>query len=386
MYRRLSKPLISRSFFLFGARGTGKTTFIRSFLKKETCKEINLLNPDLEQQYKDKPSTLIQELDALRSSEIQWIFIDEVQKVPELLDVVHNEIVTHKRFLFALSGSSARKLKRGSANLLAGRALENHLFPLTSFELGKEFDLEFVLRWGSLPEVFTLDEETRIEYLKSYTQIYLKEEILLEQLIRQIKPFRAFLEITAQSNSEIVNYSKIARDIGSDPVSVKNYFQILEDTLLGFHLEAFHESVRKRQRQNPKFYFFDLGIKRAIERKSQIPIEPKTFTYGQAFETWIISEVYRLNHYLKKDWKLSYLRTKDDVEIDLIIEKPDDSKICIEIKSTEFIRDVDLGNYIKISSDIKNSIAYCFSKDPSKKQIGHIQCIHWHDGLVEIFK
>src|SRR3989338_70259 len=266
MYKRLCNPLKSNSFFLFGARGTGKTTLIRSMLGNENVFWIDLLDKNEEDRYARNPSLLYGEVQA-KAETISWVVIDEVQKVPPLLDTVHRIIETKefKAPTFALTGSSARKLKHGGANLLAGRAFVNSLHPLTILEYGNDYGEDFVLNWGSLPKIFSFNENNeRQEFLRAYGLTYLKEEVWAEHLVQELEPFRKFLEVAAQTNSEIISYSKIARDINVHENTVKKYFQILEDTWLGFLLEPYSKSVRKRLRKNPKFYFFDLGVKRAL--------------------------------------------------------------------------------------------------------------------------
>jgi predicted AAA+ superfamily ATPase len=190
-----------------------------------------------------------------------------------------------------LTSSSARKLKRGSANLLAGRAFTYKLFPLTHLELAKQFDLNQALTYGTLPKLLEYeDNNDKVEFLRSYTQTYLREEIQIEQLVRRLNPFRDFLELAAQNNGEILNYTKISRDIGVDHKTVANYYQILEDTLVGFYLPPFHKSVRKRQLESPKFYLFDTGVKRALERSFNIPLNKRSYAYGKAFEHFVILE------------------------------------------------------------------------------------------------
>ena len=384
MFNRLVKPLKSKSFFLFGARTTGKSTFLKSLFLDEQVLWLDLLDLSLEAEFQRNPMSLVQRLDAYRDNKnYRWVVIDEIQKVPELLDVIHQEI-EKKRFLFALTGSSARKLKRGSANLLAGRALQNFLFPLTYQELDSKFDLDFVLQWGSLPEIFSLDEETRNETLRAYSNIYLKEEIQAEQIVRKMAPFRAFLEIAATSSGQVINFSKISRAIGSDPVSVKSYFEILEDTLLGFLLPPYEKSVRKRQRKSPKFYFFDLGVQRALKKQIDLPVRAGTYEYGRLFEQFIILEIYRLAHYYRKDWSFSYLLTKDGAEIDLIIERPGDTTVLLEIKSAEKITKDDLRHLIQLKADIDNSESFCFSREKISRTIDGIKCLHWKEGIESL--
>lgn len=370
---------------LFGARGTGKSHLLKHRLKTKSVLWIDLLNVNKEAEYLKNPMLLSEQLRALPATkEKNWVIVDEIQKIPKLLDVIHKEI-EEKKFYFAISGSSARKLKRGGANLLAGRAFERHLFPLTYKEIGEHFKLIDTLKWGSLPEVLSFDFNEKKDFLKTYVNTYLKEEIQAEQLVRKMPPFRAFIEVAAQSSGELLNYSKIARDIGSDTVSVKNYYQILEDTLLGFFVYPFKESIRKRQSKTPKFYFFDCGILRASQRKLHLELNEKTYEYGKLFEHWVIQEIFRLNKYYSYDYSLSFMKTKDNAEIDLILERPGTKKRLIEIKSTNFVTDDHLKHLKQLSEDIPNSQAICISNEVQTKKMGKIYCYHWKKGLEEIF-
>ena len=222
---------------------------------------------------------------------VEWILIDEVQRAPRLLDVVHRLIEsTGKRFV--LTGSSARKLRRGASNLLAGRAFVYNLYPLTVPELQDAFVLEDALHWGTLPRIYSLaGREEKNAYLRAYALTYLKEEIVAEQIIRRLDPFREFLEVAAQSNGTIINYANIARDVGADPKTVVSYFSVLEDTLVGFHLPAYHRSIRKQQRANPKFYYVDIGVKRSLERTLEVPLRTGTYEFGKAFAHFVITQI-----------------------------------------------------------------------------------------------
>jgi predicted AAA+ superfamily ATPase len=384
MFSRLFKLPQTKSFFLFGARGTGKSTLLENTLKGQKTFWVDFLDLDIEDRYMTRPMLLEEEVLAQGPDHIDWVVIDEVQKVPTILDVVQR-LITKQKMRFALTGSSARKLKRGSANLLAGRALQKVLFPLTYVELGEKFDLDFCLNWGSLPEVFALEEDERADYLRTYANTYVKEEIQAEQIIRKILPFKKFLEIAALSSGKILNYSKIARDIGSDAVSVKSYFEILEDTLLGFFLPAYDTSIRKQQSKSPKFYFFDAGVTRALSRTLQLSIRPSTFEYGNAFEQFIINEINRLNLYYQKDWKCTYFRSKDNVEVDLVIERPGKSTLLIEIKSKAMITPEDIRHLKLIAPDITPSESLCLSQDTVAKIIDGVSCTHWQKGLQKIF-
>lgn len=371
------------SFFLFGPRGSGKSTLLRTIFPDMTqCVWLDLLDPEEEGRFQAYPNELLNRVSHLKSK--QWVIIDEVQKAPKLLDLVH-KLIEEKGFLFALSGSSARKLKRGAANLLAGRAFMFHLYPFSSFELGETFNMEEVLQWGTLPKVTELKftEEKKL-FLQAYANTYLKEEIQVEQIVRNLPSFRRFLEVAAQMNGLPLNYSKIARDVHTDHSVIKSYFEILVDTLVGFELPAYHTSIRKQQRQASKFYFFDCGVRRALDKTLDIPLRPKTYEYGRAFEHFIILEFYKLCNYRNKEETLYYLQTKDNVEVDLIISRPGKKTLFIEIKSTEDITNQDFTSLAKIVENVRNSEAFILSLDPRLKSKHNIQAYHWRE-FMELF-
>jgi predicted AAA+ superfamily ATPase len=384
MIVRILKHSKSNSFFIFGPRGSGKSTWLKKqflFVGHNNL-YINLLQPKTEDRYYRNPESLSEEI---RAHKYDWIIIDEIQKLPRLLDIVHDTIEEHGQN-FILTGSSARKLKRGAANLLAGRAFVYYLFPFNSLELKEEFNLETALNWGLLPKIYHLDSiEDRKDFLESYCLTYLKEEIVQEQIIRKLDPFRLFLEVAAQMNGRVINFSKIAKEISVDTTTVQNYYSILEDTLVGFHLNAYHSSIRKRIIQAPKFYFFDTGVVRCLSRTMDSLVVPRTSDYGRAFEHFIILEIWKLSRAFKKSWSLSYLLTKDGVEIDLILESSSKDLICIEIKSSEQITESDIAGFIKITSDLKAKKSFCFSRDLVAKKIAHVSCLNWQKGLEMLF-
>lgn len=383
MFQRIIKPSLYNSFFLFGPRGCGKTTLLKSFFQDSPCRWIDLLDAEQEDRYALDPGLLYRELKGLKDS---WVVIDEIQKNPRLLDTVHR-LIESSSLKFALTGSSARKLKRGAANLLAGRAFINYLFPLTQPELGEVFNLEEALHWGTLPQVTQFDfPQDKKDYLKAYALTYLKEEVWAEHIIRQLEPFRRFLPLAAQASGQILNYSNIARDVGVTYKTIQTYFQILEDTLVGFTVEPFHRSIRKQQHQAPKFYFFDAGVKRALENSLDVPLKPSTYAFGSAFEHWVITEIHRLNHYYKKDYALYYLRTKEQAEIDLIVERPGLSTVLIEIKSTTRCDPKDAKKLEHFLKDFRQpAIAYLFSLDPYPQQMGQVQGLPWDKGIHMLF-
>lgn len=386
MYARLCKPLKQHSFFIFGARGTGKSTLVRQFLAKERHLVIDLLLADDEERFGRYPQALKQEVDA-RRDEIDWVFIDEVQKAPKLLDIVHAliESAPTKHIHFALSGSSARKLKVAGANLLAGRSFVNELYPLTHIEMGDNFDIDCALNWGTLPKIAALSSDLeRQEFLRAYGRTYVKEEIWDERLVQNLDPFRRFLEVAAQTNGTIVNFSNIAKDVGADDKTVKKYFEILADTFLGFYLEAYHRSIRKQQVSSPKFYLFDPGVKRALEGTMNIPVAPKTFAYGRAFEHFLLCECVRLNTYYRLDYKFSYLRTKDDVEIDLIVERPGQSTVLIEMKSAKLVDERDASALKILRGSFPDAEFQIWSQDSHSKMFDGIRAVHWTQGMQKV--
>lgn len=384
MFPRLQQFSKSHSFFLFGPRGTGKSTLLQKRFDKNHCLWLDLLDSSVVDQFFRKPATLYSIVKAL-PKEVTHVIIDEVQKIPALLDEVHR-LLEETDKIFILTGSSARKLKHGGANLLAGRAFVYHLFPLSCFELADQFDLDQALHCGTLPKLFSLKEQNeRSDFLRAYTDTYLMEEIWGEQVVRKLPPFRRFLEVAAQCNGKIINYANIARDVGVDDKTIKEYFCVLEDSLIGFFLEPFHDSFRKRLVGKPKFYFFDTGIVRALARRLSIPLTPKTAAYGEAFEHYILLEILRLGNYFQPEYRYSFIRTAGDVEVDLVMERPGKPLLCIEIKSSDVINETDISAFKKITKDITNCEAVVLSQDQFMKKFDHVTAFPWKQGIAELF-
>ena len=382
MYQRNLNLSKNKSFFLFGARATGKTALLRQFFADEEALFVDLLDPELVNRLSAYPNELLKIIKP-HEGRRDWIVIDEVQKIPSLLDLVHQQL-SKKNFKFALTGSSARKLKRGAANLLAGRAFLFHLFPLTHLELGNDFDLNQYLAFGGLPEIFHMTNDLdKRRLLKAYAQTYLKEEIVAEQIIRSLPPFRRFLDVVGQHTSEIVSYSNIARDIDSDPKTVTRYYEILEDTLLGFYLPSYTRSIRKQQKKAKRFYFFDTGVARALAGHVDDPIRSKTFEYGQLFETFIVNEIKRNLEYTERQYKLSFLRINENQEIDLIVEKGNEVFLC-EIKSTQKVDDRHAHSLKTLAGDFAGAKPRIISNDPVTKKIEGVLAVHWRQAIIEI--
>jgi predicted AAA+ superfamily ATPase len=380
MFRRICQPLQHQSFFLFGARATGKSTFLRHYLPGDEVEWIDLLDPELEMRYQRQPRLFY---DQVRRSQATWIVVDEIQKCPQLLNYVH-KLIEESGPKFALTGSSARKLKRGAANLLAGRALLNHLFPLTAKELDSSFSLESALHWGTLPALSALANDLQKRaYLSSYAHVYLKEEILAEQLIRKVQPFHHFLEVAAQCQASQLSFRKLSREIGVDGKTVQNYFEILEDTLVGFLLYPHHSSLRKSIQQMPKFYFFDLGVQRALARSLDSRFSAATSAFGEAFEAWIILEIHRQNSYAGQPFRLEYFSDGRN-EIDLILTGGR-RKIAIEIKSTVSLEDSVVSKFARLTDSLEMTDRYLLSQDPISRDQDGVRCRSWQEGLAQLF-
>lgn len=379
MFPRLINLPKSQSFFIFGPRGTGKSTLIQMSYDPKEILNIDLLLYKTENQYARDPDLLYRQVKAL-PSHIKTVVLDEVQKLPKLLDIVHKLIEeTDKQFV--LTGSSARKLKQGGANLLAGRAFERSIHPLTVHELGESFDLSFTMRWGSLPGIFKfIHDEDRMDFLLAYANTYLKEEVVGEQFIRNLEPFRKFLEVAAQHNGKIINYSNIASDVGADPKTVRSYFSILEDTLVGFLLEPYLKSTRKRVHRSPKFYFFDLGVCRALGNLLTVPPNPSTAYYGDLFEHFVVLEFIRKEAYNKKGYRFYYLADERQ-EVDLMIERPGKQLVIIEIKSSQQIQKRHLSSLLAMKKTFPQAELFCLSQDPVIQDFDGLKAVPWGEGL-----
>lgn len=311
--------------FLWGARQTGKSTLLKSSFPN--ARYIDLLKSDDFERFSRRPALLREELDAV--VENQLIIIDEIQKIPQLLDEVH-WLIVNRDFRFILSGSSARKLKRSGANLLGGRAISNKLFPLVSAEI-PDFNLIRAVNNGMLPRHYTIENAQK--RLQAYIGDYLQEEIRAEALIRNLASFTRFLEVAALTSGEMVNYLNIASDCGVSAPTIKEYFSILEETMIGYMIPAFTEKSKRRIVQAPRFYYFDVGIVNyLLKRKS---LQPGSADFGKAFEHLIIQEIIAYLSYSENDNQLSYWRTSSGFEVDAVIGK---AKVAIEIKSSKEVQ------------------------------------------------
>ena len=361
--RKLVDFSTKNSFFLFGPRQTGKTTALLSFLKQNHENRywtVNLLLSGSFLTYEKDPSQFSRDaIYQIEKKQVRCIFVDEVQKIPLLLDEIHQLIESYKDVYFILSGSSARKLKRGGANLLGGRALVRHLFPLTFAELEDNFDLERVLTIGTLPGIYFDSPAVALAKLRSYTEVYLKEEIIFEALLRKVGDFHRFLEVAAQHTSEIVNFENISREAATKGKTVKGYFQILEDTLIGHTLPAWDQSIRKQLSLHPKFYFFDNGVVNGI-LGSLDGIKFPEFR-GKLFEQWLINEIRANIVYSKAPIKMHFWRTQAGTEVDLILSKSAKPFAAIEFKAQKEIGKKHLAGIKSFSEEyaVDNKVLVC---------------------------
>lgn len=311
MYDRIfNLPLEeANSAFVFGPRGTGKTTWLKEKLPQALY--FDLLDDETYTEFLARPHRLA---DKIPQDYANWVIIDEVQKVPALLNEVHR-LIEQNHIKFILTGSSARSLRRKGVNLLAGRALIYHMHPLTTIELGSDFDFGHALDYGMLPMAI---HHTQVEkYLSSYIKTYLREEILQEGLARNIALFTRFLETASFSQGEVLSYTNIAREIASNRHTVSNFFDILEDLLIAYRLPVFTKKAKRDMIAHPKFYFFDVGVYRSIRPKGLLDTDSDQ--EGAALETLFLQEARAINDYFDLKYDFFYWRTTTQIEVDFVI-------------------------------------------------------------------
>jgi uncharacterized protein len=328
--RRLTVP--DRSFFLFGPRGVGKSHLLREALASAVA--FDLLNTGLQLQFARTPDIL--EARVGHKPRGTWVWIDEVQKVPALLDEVHR-LIESRGWRFALSGSSARKLLRQGANLLAGRASTRRLEAFSAAELGAAFDLRRALEWGTLPLVVDEPAAAR-DILDAYVHTYIREEIKEEGLVRRVEPFLRFLEIAGALNGQTLNFENVGREAQVPRKSVVQYFSILEDTLMAHRLPSFQPQLKVREAGHPKYYWFDPGVARAAAGLIDEPVD--AIWRRHALETLVFHELRVYNHTANRNKAFSYYRTRAGLEVDFIVELERQTSTrrakiaCVEVKSS----------------------------------------------------
>ncbi len=381
MFTREINPVKSKSFFLFGPRQTGKSTFVKSLISPKDL-YIDLLPQRNFLNYAKNPGRMREEILAhLKQYDNPLCIIDEIQKIPPLLDEVH-ELIESRGIRFILTGSSARKLRRGGANLLAGRAYTYHLFPLTFTEMGYQFDLDKALKIGCLPVLWESQEEDHREFLRSYTETYLKEEVAAEGLVRNIGPFARFLDIAAANDGETVNFNNIARECSVSVKTVQQYYQILEDTFLAFKLPAWTKSERRRLVSHPRYYFFDAGVTNALAHTLTDNLNPKIF--GRRFEQFVICQIMAFIHYKRLDCQLYYWRTSHGAEVDVLLCEGSRIICALEIKSSQNIAGGTIKGLNSFTKDNPAVPAYVLGVRQNRRQVrNNITIISWDKFILE---
>ena len=371
----LLELLGKKSHFLFGPRSTGKSTAIGQQLGKKAV-IVNLLRSAVQSTLLKNPEELEGIIDAAIDSNTSMVVIDEIQKVPALLDEVHR-LIEERNFRFLLSGSSARKLKASGVNLLGGRAWISNMFPLTSEELKENFKLEHFLRYGGLPHVYTSSFPQ--DELEAYITTYLNEEIKMEGLVRKIPAFLEFLRLAALTNTQLLNFSTIASDTGVSATTIKEYYGILEDTLIGRLLQPWAKSTKRKAVATAKFYFFDTGDAHTLAETKTL--DRNSDLYGQSFEQWIFMELSAYLSYRNRKEKLRFWRSQDRHEVDFTIG----DEVAIEVKSTKKInRDDFLGlNALREEGIFK--AFFIVSSDPVDIVRDGVHCLNWKTFLRRLW-
>jgi uncharacterized protein len=363
----LPNLLNKKSFFLFGARGSGKTSLIRNTLSD--LPRYDLLDASTFSRLSRRPTILAEELGETP------VVIDEIQKLPQLLDEVHR-LIEERGARFLLTGSSARKLKRGGANLLAGRAWQANLFPFVSHELG-DFSLERYLLRGGLPMVWLSSDPW--EELKAYVGTYLREEIFAESQIRRLDAFTHFLDLIALRSGEEINFESVGSDLGVNGKTVRNFLEVLEDTLIGFFVPPYLETRKRKASSRSKFYLFDIGVTNSLLGRKELI--PNSDPFGRAFEHFIALELRAYLSYRRLDTKLSFWRSDNRFEVDFVLG----SELAIEVKSSELINERDLKG-IKMLREEGLQKRYCVvSRDPQRREIQGITIYPWREFLAELW-
>ena len=378
MYKRLldlpKDP--KQCFFLWGPRQTGKTTLL-----KQTYPEayrIDLLKTDIIMRYLQNPSVFREEIMAIPRSRL--VIIDEIQKAPILLNEIHYLIQEENR-VFGMCGSSARKVRKGHANLLGGRAIRYELLGLTTLEIGKDFNLEHMLNSGPIPNHYKSEKPMRL--IQSYIDDYLREEILQEGLIRNLPVFSDFLRIAAISDTELINFTNIARECGVSAKTVRDHFSILCDTLMGTFLPAYTNRAKRRTINAPKFYFRDIGVVNYLTKRGKIKSGSELF--GKAFENWLFHELSVHSRYTEKFYDISHWRLSTGIEVDFILGK---AQVAIEAKAKEKITSNDLKGLYQFKEEYpetKNLIVVSLEKRARLLQ-DNILVLPYHEFINKLWR
>ncbi|MBU8848545.1 MAG: AAA family ATPase [Desulfobacterales bacterium] len=373
MYSRILKIPEEKSFFLFGPRATGKTTWLKKVFPDGIY--IDLLESELFHSLLASPERLAQ---LIPNQFHDWIIIDEIQRVPQLLNEVHR-LIEQRHLKFVLTGSSARKLRSKGVNLLAGRALTRFMHPLTAAELENDFSLDNSLKFGHLPSIYS--EKDPVDYLAGYVRTYLREEVQQEGLTRNLQAFTRFLEAISFSQAATLNLSEVARDCSVNRKLAEAYFYILEDLLLGHRIPVFTKRAKRRMVAHPKFFLFDAGVYRAIRPRG--PLDSPEEIEGAALETLLFQEIRANNNLHRFGYDIYYWRTANGHEVDFVLygEK---GLIGIEVKRAAKIRSREFKGLKTFAKDYPMATLYMFYGGDKKKRIGDIELIPMNEAILSL--
>lgn len=364
MYTRLLTPPPNKSFFLFGPRGTGKTTWLKAQFSNALF--FDLLDSEIYNDLLARPYRLAQ---LIPEPWKELVVLDEVQRIPALLYEVHRLIET-RRLKFALTGSSARKLARKDVNLLAGRALTLFMHPLTALELGKDFSLSHALQYGHLPSTFFESDPKR--YLESYVTTYLREEVQQEGLTRNLSAFTRFLETASFSQAQLLNLSEVARECAVHRKVAEHYFSILEDLLIAKRIPVFTKKAKRRLVTHPKFYFFDAGVYRALRPRG--PLDTPQDIDGAALETLVMQEIAAMNHYGRYGYDIYFWRTTDGREVDAVLYG-ERGLVAIEVKRSARVTTEDFKGLMSFIDEYPMARAYLLYGGDRTRWEGNIRLL-----------
>lgn len=370
MYKRIFdiEKKLDEGMFLFGARQTGKSTLLKERFKGAIY--YDLLNPLVRKAFKRNPYSLWEALQDKPAGTL--VIVDEIQKVPDLLDVVHS-LMADRGLFFILSGSSARKIKRSGANTLGGRAIPEVLYPLVWPEV-TDFQIDRAVQNGMIPRHYMVEDATK--RLSGYVKVYLDEEIREEGEVRELDAFERFMEVAAISDGEMLNYANIASDCGVSAKTVKSYFQILYDTLIGYEIPAFRKEIKRKIIQAPRFYYFDVGLANYLMGRHNL--KRGTDDYGHAFEHYVVQEIIAYKGYNDKRDVISYWHTYDKKEVDIVVG---DADVAIEIKSSEHIESRHMKGLSAFKEEHPDCRLMLVSLDPITRQSGDKELIYILDFL-----
>lgn len=362
-----------QSFFLFGPRGTGKTTWLRTNFPDAIY--LDLLESKLHRTLLASPEKLE---NYIPNDYAGWVILDEVQKIPALLNEVHR-LIESKKYKFILTGSSARNLKKKGVDLLAGRALTYYFHPLIKKELGEKFSLTQSLKYGQLPMAY--DSENPAKFLSSYVQTYLQEEVLQEGLVRNVGNFSRFLETASFSQGEVLNISQIAQEAQMERKTVENYFTILEDLLIGLRLPIFNKRAKRKLIAHNKFYFFDIGVFRSLRPTG--PLDSESEIDGPALETLFLQEMRALNNYLDLGYQIFFWRSQTGLEVDFVLYGPK-GLLAFEIKRKINITNKDLTGLKAFKNDYPEAKCFIFCGTDKQEYRGDITIMPIEKALNEM--